>query len=218
MKASRILVPIAGLALVAGLIGGSSPEEPAPAKLQPKPQPKPTGPCPPAGTSILLVGDSLAVGLYPRLEKLADGCGVEFDAHPIGGSNVSQWAAWIGADLAIWKPLVVLASIGGNDFQRTDPDKVRVAIGKFVAAVRGAGARLLWISPPTFPFADTAGVRAMWAEVPLLDTFPAEQYEIPRAGDKIHPTATGYDMLAGLIWTWASDTLSSPSSAPQSPR
>lgn len=199
---------VVGIGALVALLGNTVFASEPPGKVEPlTPPAKPAGKggganSPPNVGTILLVGDSLAVGLAPRLEALADNRGVVLDSHVVGGSNVSQWAAWIGDDLHTWKPVAVLASIGGNDFGRTDPDKVAADVSRFVQAVRAADARLFWIEPPSFPFKDTAGVRDMWAAVPDLEVFRTLGLDIPRASDQIHPTPAGYTMLAQMLWDW----------------
>lgn len=197
----------AGVALV--LLGTGKKTAPA---APPAKQPPVWPPCPPEGTRLLLVGDSLSVGLAPRLKAAAQGCGTHFDADDRGGTNIAGWSKWIVGDLAKYQPTAVLVSVGGNDFYREDTQKLRSQIDEFVAAVRGSGARLLYISPPAFTaLTDKAGVRQMWAQTwaqaPQFDMFLTEQIDIPLSGDGIHPTGAGYDMLAQLLWEWTSNTL-----------
>jgi hypothetical protein len=101
---------------------------------------------------VLLVGDSLAVGLAPELTKLADSVGLSFQHAATGGTSVVQWDAWIADKLTQYRPNIVLVSLGANDYQRTDPDRVRVAIAGFVGKCHDAGAQICWIRPPTMPF------------------------------------------------------------------
>src|SRR5690606_28888982 len=103
--------------------------------------------CPARGERILVVGDSLVVGLAPHLRRHARACDVPLVAHGVVGSHVTEWVqpSWLGADLARAEPTVVMVSMGGNDFRRSDPERVEAAIADFAHQVRRSGARLLWI-------------------------------------------------------------------------
>lgn len=164
--------------------------------------------CPDEGERVLLVGDSLSAGLGPHMGKLARGCGTPFFVHGVVGSHVTQWTqpSWLNAELRRAKPTVVLVSLGGNDFMRNDPHNVERAIGQLVATVRASGARLLWISPPSMPFADAVGARTMWQTAlggaAHIDWYPTEQLDIPRASDHIHPTIAEYAKLSRTLWQW----------------
>lgn len=164
----------------------------------------PSGPACPTG-SLSLIGDSLAVGLAPHLRELARGCELPWDASPFVGAHVTEWTGPRLSTALSRRPHVVLVSLGGNDFQRADTEHVRAAVALLAERVRGAGARLVWIGPPTMPFADAAGVREMWrAVVPAADRWDLEGAAIARAPDEIHPTASEYERLAGELWRWLS--------------
>ena len=166
--------------------------------------------CPKRGTRVLMIGDSLVVGLGPVVRKLARACDTPFHYRGVVGSHVTQWVQdhWLMPQLQRARPDVVMVSLGGNDFRRTDPEKVRVAVDRFVAKIAASGARLLWISPPTMPFPDDIGVRDMWRGAiggeADVDWFAAEQLEIPRAADRIHPNRPGNRMLSAALWAWTS--------------
>ena len=169
--------------------------------------------CPPAGTRVLLIGDSLSHGLGPQMARVARECGTPFFHHGVVGSHVTQWAQdhWLNPQLQRAQPTVVMVSLGGNDYQRTDPHNVRVAIPKFLDKVNAAGAELLWIGPPTFPFQDKIGVRDMWFQSleGRNDTawYPTDKLTIPRGADRIHPTMQGNRDLSRTLWQWMSSTV-----------
>ncbi|MCA9618632.1 MAG: SGNH/GDSL hydrolase family protein [Myxococcales bacterium] len=168
----------------------------------------PSADCPAAGTRVLLVGDSLSHGLAPHLQALAERCGTPYFHHGVVGSHVTQWSHWIAAELDRAEPTVVVMSMGGNDFERSDPERVREAIPVVVDEVEARGARFFWISPPTMPFPDRIDVRGMWhdalASRPGSATFPAETLDIPRGEDRIHPTRRGNVSLSADLWRWIS--------------
>lgn len=174
------------------------------------------------GERLLLVGDSLAVGLQPPLGQLAKDNGVVFDAVGQVGSTVAQWAGLsaqtglpatttlntsLRQKLAL-RPAVVLISLGTNDEALTfeSAKKELGGIDALAGLVRNSGALLGWIGPPKFlpgqsfkPNGFTAAIRQ---KIPTKDYFPSEAYDIPRGGDNLHPTVRGYAGWAGQIWQW----------------
>lgn len=196
----------------AGTAGLSAPNDAPAAPPLPPASPRPG--CPADNTRVLLVGDSLAAGLGPVMERLATACGTPFWHHGVVGSHATQWVhdEWIVPQLDRAQPTVVLVSLGGNDFQRFDPDRVEVAIANLVAKIRKQGAQLLWISPPTMPFRDRIGARDMWksalgGEV-HRDWYPTEKLTIPRVHDRVHPTAKGNHALSRILWQWTASATS----------
>lgn len=197
MSPRRRIWVYAGLALAAGvgLATAVRPSAgPAPSKS------KPSGP---RGLTrsdrLLLVGDSLAVGLSHPLGQLAHDAQVAFLADGRISTRISQWAqnTWLPTALT-FAPTLVLISLGTNDMLLADPTLEAPALAAILERVRGAGANALWVVPPTMPFADR-GVRAMIAASGVT-RFPSDALTIPRGPDRIHPTAAGYAGWAGAIW------------------
>lgn len=181
--------------------------------------PVPTEPrCPKPGSRILLIGDSLAVGLGPRLKAFAEKCELEgvdiaFDTTAEVGSHATQWEKWLGSRaLSNWHglhgqepPNIIVVSLGGNDYKLTNPQVMRESVSEIAAQIRDLDAKLLWIAPPPMPIADTAGARQAWLdEVDLTshDWFDTPSVPFPQAPDRIHPTPAGYDQLAASVWKW----------------
>jgi|SRR6185436_9536890 len=165
------------------------------------------------GERLLLVGDSLAVGLAPPLGQLAKDNGVVFDSVGKVGSTVAQWvgATQLNASLKqklLLKPRVVLVSLGTND-EALSLESARAelaGIDALAAMVKAGGAELGWVGPPKFlpgisfkPNGFTAAIRQ---KIPSNEYFPSETYDIPRGGDNLHPTLRGYAGWAGQIWQW----------------
>ena len=167
--------------------------------------------CPREGVEVLFVGDSYAVGLAPYLQARASTCGAPWFTSAEVGSNITKWKSRIGPLLAEHRPSHVLFSQGGNDFGRSDPEKVRSDIRSFLDQVRSAGASPAWIGPPETPFPDTIGVREMWAaelwQPGEWHSLDSRELEIPRApSDPLgHPTQEGYKKWAAWIWPWLSE-------------
>jgi len=151
------------------------------------------------GASVLLIGDSHAVGLDHHLAgnlgAALAACGLDYLAVPVGGTGAPYWAAKLPALMGSgstrpWD--VVLISVGGNDFRRTDPVAVLDAVRAIVATAKSHGARLIWLEPTIMPFADKINVRGMWADTGV-ERFPTLDLEpLPRVADQIHLTWDGY--------------------------
>lgn len=167
---------------------------------------------------VLVIGDSLAVGMAGTFEKLAKsgphsvvakGCPIGSKAGQnctaIVGSSSLQWAndSWLGDLLKSFKPTVVLISLGTNDFlygEAAKP-KVKQSVNEIVRKIRSAGAVPVWIEPVSMPFDDTAGVKDSWksAGIPY---FSSRWLSYKRTADGIHLTQDGYRDWATRIWGW----------------
>lgn len=172
-----------------------------------------------AGDRLLLVGDSLSVGLSVPLRALAREAGYEMQTLGKVGSVTNLWAgesaegAQLTALLRSFKPTVVLVSLGTNDewIPKYTPGAnvltlQRPYVDRLVAKIRAAGARVLWIGPPQHNFRADEAFRAYIQRVVGKDAyFRSERYSIPRnpPPDNVpHPTVKGYAAWAGAIWRW----------------
>jgi len=162
------------------------------------------------GERLLLVGDSLAVGLSPPMKALAAEGKVAMESQAISGTRIDQWARSkkLEEKLVTFRPNVVLVSLGTNDAYGSGPDIVRqtaAALETLMAKIRAAGAEVAWIGPPALPKAPTPAVLAMLKQsIDRSHYFPSDTLGIPRAPDGIHPTVRGYAGWAGEIWRWIS--------------
>jgi lysophospholipase L1-like esterase len=153
---------------------------------------------------MLLVGDSLAVGLGAPLKKLAadKGIGVAYDGKV--GTTSSAWASGpsLPADLQKDKFDVVLVSLGTNDMPTGwGAEQVASYMATIVGKIQQSGARAVWIAPPRMRTLREDAVRQAIASLGV-PVFPSDALDIPRGGDSIHPTATGYAGWAGAILSW----------------
>ena len=176
------------------------------------------------GQRVVLIGDSLGVGLARPLAKLAAASGVTLDPQACGGTMVFQWVredtAYPGHDTTVAKkctfglryirqaqPDVVLISLGTNDAysQESVIAKEHEQVAQLVTAIREMGAQPVWIDPPKL--AKAPNVPAMLqliysgpaSEIPH---FESDEMDVSMSGDAIHPTGNGYDSWAAGIWAW----------------
>lgn len=150
------------------------------------------------GDRVLLLGDSLAVGLTPRLGKLAGAGGFEFGSAAKTGSTMQYWLHAATEPLAVAQPTLVLVSLGTNDAVTSQPlAELRAQRDALVRKLQAAGARVLWVGPPQLPARARPEVRAMLEEWPAY--FHSEDLPIPQH-DEIHSTPEGYADWADAIW------------------
>lgn len=183
-----------------------------------------SGPTLRASDRILLVGDSLAVGLSTPLSALAKDHGIAFQAIAIVGTRIDQWAqsADLTAMLSSFQPTIVLISLGTNDAymlpapgttigQRQAP-YMEALLTKIEAVHPRA---IVWIEPPTLPDAavSLSSVRQLIEAQhaidlpkhikPRVSLYLSQRLTItPRSPDGIHPVVSGYAFWAGKIWQW----------------
>ena len=160
------------------------------------------------GSRVFLLGDSLSVGLSRPLAQLAKEHGVEFAHMGKVGTRIDQWAnnAALFDAIRKFKPTLILVSLGTNDeFMKLDGGKRQAPYLETLLTKLRAIAPVAWIGPPKLPKPDTNGVIPLiLKKVPSSHYFPSQKLTIPRAGDKLHPTTSGYAGWAGAIWKWLS--------------
>lgn len=176
------------------------------------------------GQRVLLIGDSLAVGLGPHLSALAKEAGAELKVLAKSGTRIDQWASnkELRTLLESYRPDVVLVSLGTNDSYMQGADvvaKQRAQLEKLYELLTtwprskdyGLGPEhLVWIGPPTLPKPVATGIPAMIQDAagsalsPRYHYFHSEKLPVPRGPDGIHPTARGYAGWAGAVWHWLS--------------
>ena len=187
-----------------------------------------------AGDRLLLVGDSLSVGLAVPLRALAKEARYEFAHLGKVGSVTNLWAGegqeggQFSALLRSYRPTVVLVSLGTNDewIPKYNPGanvlrQQQPQLDRLVAKIRAAGAVPLWIGPPLHNYPPAADFRAYIRKLVGNDHyFHSERYSIPRnpPPDTVpHPTVKGYAAWAGAVWRWLETGRAPASLAPTAP-
>lgn len=146
----------------------------------------------PRARRVLLVGDSLAVGLGPPLGKLYRARGTELVADGKGATNAAQWVRWLPSRLAVEKPDLVLVSLGTNDaLSPTLKEAFEGHAEELARECSEAGARCLFLWAPNYT-------------TKLLEPLPSVPGFAPPSGvelqsDGIHPTVAGYASWAARI-------------------
>lgn len=159
-------------------------------------------------TRLLLVGDSLAVGLGPPLRALSKDQSVSFDQLAKEGTRIDQWAGSqkLVEKLQTFKPTLVLVSLGTNDEYMTGDAVKRQApfLEQLLQRLGASGVEVGWIGPPKLPRPTNGITPLLQSRVPASHYFHSEALQIPRGPDQLHPTLKGYAGWAGMIWQWLS--------------
>lgn len=156
---------------------------------------------------VLLIGDSMAVGLDPHMRELAEESGIEaYASRAIVGTRIDQWAASAALDkeLESFQPTLILVSLGTNDEALGEgaADRQELYLDELLEKLQATGAEVVWILPPALPF-PTHGVTELIREkAPFY--FTSDRLDIPRSPDGLHPNAAGYAGWSGAIWRWLS--------------
>lgn len=160
------------------------------------------------GSNILLVGDSLALGLSRHFHLLAKQAGYVPYSRAISGSTTPEWSRLIKQDLKMYKPQLVIISLGTNDALLSENTLQRRAnsYNTLVETIEKSGAKVLWIMPPELPkrFARTLNVNDLILHL-NVDKFDSSSIQIERSDDQVHPTANGYKDWMDSIWWWMAD-------------
>lgn len=162
---------------------------------------------------VLVLGDSLAVGLGPLIRVLGRDEGITVDHLAKSGSRAQEWAQSpaLALKLGQYRPTLVLVSLGTNDTYAGNAIQTQLPWAQRLAKLlRDAGAEVAWIGPPALPNphggmrADEAYLRALrgGGVVPDPAYFHSEAMEIPRAPDNLHPSVRGYAGWAAKAWAW----------------
>ena len=160
------------------------------------------------GDRILLIGDSMGVGLAPHLAGLARDEGIEFRSIAVGGTTIRDWtagsqAAALRGALAAFDPTVVLVSLGTNDEYLSEASLAEEHEHLEALLDELGGLAVAWIGPPSLPLKDDGDARAMIRET-SVPYFASDRLDIPRSPDQLHPTVAGYGAWAGMLWSWLS--------------
>lgn len=166
---------------------------------------------------VLLIGDSLSVGVAPILESALRERGVA-DFLSIGrvGTNIKQWAmddgdgARLNEALSTFRPTLVLISLGTNDeatrklpgYENFDVARQRAP---HIEQLREklSGTQSVWLGPPAAdkwpadrPFRDL--IRSVWGDM-YFDT----EAVAPRKGtDRVHFSSAGNRTWRDAIIAW----------------
>lgn len=142
---------------------------------------------------VLLIGDSLAVGLGPIIGAYYKDKGIPFTSAGEGSTNARQWRARMREAVAlpdVEKPDLVLVSLGTNDaLSTTLRQEFSANMIDICESAAKVNARCVWLRAPN----RTASMVS--APVGVLDPPPGVELQ----PDGIHPTSGGYASWAAHV-------------------
>lgn len=154
-----------------------------------------------AGKTVLLIGDSMAEGLVPALQKKVEAAGGRFFGEPWQSSTIIGWEGTgrLRQMIERHQPDIVFISLGSNELEARRPEGRAPLIKQMLAEI---GARpAFWIGPPSWK--QDRGLLGVIAEnFQPGHFFNASNLPLPRQADGKHPTLEGFEQWTELIWKW----------------
>jgi hypothetical protein len=175
-----------------GLTGGSSSAA--------KPAPEPRRILAP-GEPVLLIGDSIGVGIERPLRERLEAYGSHLDALVKIGTTARYWSTHLDGRDGGYP--VILVSLGSNDVA-LGPEQEDADLAHLAALLQSRGNAVYWITPPSFRQGAFKPKQQLWADmmrdhgIPELDLDgpqPSVEYDPMR----LHLTPDGYAQMAGQI-------------------
>lgn len=156
--------------------------------------------------TVLLVGDSMAEGVGPWLQKKVEAVGGRFINGQTRSSTIVWWqgSGKLRELLALHKPDVVFIALGSNEIFIEQPALRAPLIKQMVEEI---GARpSYWIGPPSWK-PDLGLVHVIEENFQPGHFYNSNDLKVPRAPDGKHPTAQGYQTWTELVWNWYAKTI-----------
>jgi lysophospholipase L1-like esterase len=173
--------------------GGEKPEEPVRMPIK-------------TGSTVLLLGDSLSLGLSSEFVSIVHLSGYVPAVHGITGSRADQWLTKIKKDLESYCPSLVLVSLGTNDVAAgIEWVKQHSAVyHELVKLINDSGARIVWIGPPKLDekkLPNSDEVRDI-IRAASPSYFESQNIIIDQASDGVHSSPAGYKKWMDAAWSW----------------
>lgn len=149
------------------------------------------------GSRVLLIGDSIGVGIAPTLAASFAGAGDTFEARAFVGDTIQMGAA--RPDYGNFD--AVLYSYGSNDAVLADPKKELPALQALKERYKGA--LHFWIVPPAFYARKSAkddAIREMFESEGFLEVRVHEPPDVSQDPMRLHLTPNGYKKFAAEIF------------------
>jgi lysophospholipase L1-like esterase len=151
--------------------------------------------------TVMLIGDSMAEGVGPWLQKKVQEVGGRF----INGQERSSTIVWWQGSgklrelLQRHRPDIVFVALGSNEIFLEDPERRAPLIKQMVEDLGSRAA--FWIGPPSWK-PDKGLVRVIEENFQPGHFYNSNDLVVPRAADGKHPTAQGYQRWTELVWKW----------------
>jgi len=160
------------------------------------------------GATVMLVGDSLALGMESKFISLARKNGYVPVVHAVNGTSIFQWMKWIKGDLEKNHPELVVVSLGTNDAIIYNRMKQHANLyAEFTKIIEDFGAVIVWLGPPDISKRRIPKIEEARDIIRRSTTnyFDSEKIERPMGGDGVHPSMIGYNKWMTSAWDWMVD-------------
>lgn len=158
----------------------------------------------PQGAKVMLLGDSLALGMASQFKTDAEFSGYTPVTLAVVGSRSDQWVKRLRSDLRRWKPSFVFISLGTND--SVGPhwlEKHGSSHGEIAKILKEEGVDYVWLGPPQLP----KGAKGRDAVIDSIREavgpdhfYDSSEITGNRAKDGIHFNQAGYSDWIDLVW------------------
>lgn len=155
------------------------------------------------GDSVLLLGDSIGVGIENPLASLLAQYGAKFSSDVEIGRTIAGVASHLSPLMAYNK--VTVLSVGSNDAVLQDPYAEAQALDHLLDLLRSNGGKVYWFLPPSFLYGQLTGAQQKVANllqsrgVKLLH-LAGPQPSVSSDPQHLHPTVAGYKTLASQVF------------------
>ena len=155
----------------------------------------------PRSSNVLLVGDSLAVGLAKTFREAATQAGYRPAVDARSGTSTKQWVRWLGQVIEKHNPGLVVVSLGTNDGVQGEID--RGTFRAIVQTVVARGATVVWLCPPAV---DKAKVKSIESVRDIINSEAPNVFHSERLPlkllDGIHASGADYRRWMITAWEW----------------
>jgi lysophospholipase L1-like esterase len=172
----------------------------------PPPKNVPVDPGPlPKGLKVLVIGDSFAEALGAGLRRKEGDFGGKAVLRGEKATFIPEWAGprrGVNVLLLQEKPDLVVIALGGNELAMTTPEIRGPKIKELVKLI--GETPCVWVSPPLWGNKDNGLLGVIRENSAPCRWFDSNVHspDLPRGGDKIHPTAEGQVQWATTFLEW----------------
>jgi lysophospholipase L1-like esterase len=182
-------------------VAPAAPATAAPATASAAPAPAPL----PKGMTVLVIGDSFAEALGAGLRTKEQETGIRFLLKGEKATYIPEWAGpnrGVAGLMIQYKPDLVVIALGGNELAMTTPE-IRAPKVKKLVELLGT-TPCVWVAPPLWGIKDNGLLGIIKDSSQPCRYFDSNVLSpnLPRGGDKIHPTAEGQKLWAGHFLDW----------------
>lgn len=160
----------------------------------------------PKGVKVLLIGDSFAEALGAGLKSKESSTGIKFVLRGEKATYIPEWAGpnrGVAGMMIMDKPNLVVIALGGNELSMVNPEVRGPKVKQLVGLLKDTPC--VWVTPPLWADKKDNGllqiIRQNSAPCRFFDSDVLSP-NLPRGGDKIHPTGEGQKKWAGYFLDW----------------